>query len=60
MGVCKICEGGPTIFFFLGGGGGGACDAWRSQAFARGFGGMLPQIFLGGMVQSGAFWSIFS
>ena len=41
MGVCRICQGGPTIFFF----GGGACDAWRSHAFARGFGGMLPRNF---------------
>ena len=32
MGVCRIYQGGPTIFFF----GGGACDAWRSHAFARG------------------------
>ena len=53
-----LLRGGQLFFFFLGGG--GACDAWRSQAFARGFGGMLPQNFLGGMVQSGAFWSIFS
>ena len=29
MGVCRICQGGPTIFFFWGGG--GACDV-----FARG------------------------
>ena len=29
MGVCRICQGGPTIFL------GGACDAWRSHAFAR-------------------------
>ena len=32
MGVCRICQERPTIFF----GGVGACDAWRSQAFARG------------------------
>ena len=29
---------GGQLFFF----GGGACNAWRSHAFARGFGGMLP------------------
>ena len=28
--------------YYLGEGGGGACDARRSHAFARGFGGMLP------------------
>ena len=33
MGVCRICQGGSSIFFF---GGGRACDAWRSHAFARG------------------------
>ena len=32
-----FAKGGPTIIW------GGACDAWRSHAFARGFGGMLPR-----------------
>ena len=41
------------IYFF---GGEGACDALRSHAFARGFGGMLPRKIFG----NGAFWSIFS
>ena len=26
MGLCRICQGGPTIFFFGGGGGWGGCD----------------------------------
>ena len=48
MGVCRICQGGPTIFFW---GGGANCDAWRSHAFARGFGGMVPRKkFLNGAI----------
>ena len=31
MGVCRICQGGPTII-----GEGGTCDGWRSHAFAGG------------------------
>ena len=40
MGVCRICQGGPSIFFFLGGG-----LAMRGVAMRLlgGFGGMLPQ-----------------
>ena len=46
MGVCRICQAGQLFFF-----GGEACDAWRSHAFARGFGGMLPRnIFLNGAI----------
>ena len=44
--------GGGQLFFW----GEGACDALRSHAFARGFGGMLPRKFFG----NGGFWSIFS
>ena len=33
-----LAKGGQLFF-----GGRGACDAWRSHAFARGFGGMLPR-----------------
>ena len=41
---------GATIFFF----GGGACEAWRSHAFARGFGGMLPRK----KILNGAIWCV--
>ena len=47
MGACR----GPTIFLW---GGGGACDAWRSHAFARGFGGMLPRK----KILNGAIWCV--
>ena len=59
MGVCRICQGGPTIFFFWGG---GACDAWRSHAFARGVRGHAsPKICFEGcnLVRSGAYFHNF-
>ena len=40
MGVCRICQGGPTIFF-LGGGGLATCRV--AMRLLGGFGGMLPR-----------------
>ena len=54
MGVCRICQGGPTFWE--------ACDAWRSQAFARGVRGHAsPQKNFEwcNLVRFGAFFSIF-
>ena len=47
MGVCRICQGGPTIW---GGGGWGACDSWPSHAFARGLGHASPNFILNGAI----------
>ena len=58
MGVCRICQAGQLFFF------GGytyieACDAWRSHAFARGFGGMLyKHIGVRNIFLNGAIWCV--
>ena len=49
MGVCRICQGGPTIFF-----GGGLATRGVATRLLGGFGGMLPRNFF----LNGAIWCV--